>query len=217
MDDVFSAVTAHYREIIEENQHFRFLTRSSSLQADAVQVLSALRVEIIKEKSRCIEIANEYHANLLLGYECVVSGLISEIQMCILLKQESSDAAWDSLVRSQQNYNAASRAHDDLAHFAHQAERLDHVERLMFPPQSFMSPGLVAMVHTCTICSQDYSECEHIKGKPYMGEFCHVKLDEIEIEEVSLVYEPANKHARVVVIGTEDGMRNCMTWEIVSN
>ena len=217
MDDFASSIADRCKEIIEGNQHFRYLTRSEFLQADAVQELSSLRLEITQEKSRYIEALDESQANLLLGYECVVDGLISEIQMCILLKQGNPDTAWDSLISSQQNYSAAVRAHDQLTHFTHQARRLEYVERLMFPPQSFMSPGYVATVHTCTICSQDYSECEHIKGKPYMGEFCYVELGEIEMEEVSLVYEPANKHARVVVIGTEDGMRNCMTWEIVPN
>ena len=218
MDETFSQNLHRFKDLIEENSHFRYFTRSTTLQKDAVGQLNDWKTKISEEKARAVEFGDEDQANLLLGYECVVRALVSEIEMCILLKDGDPDAAWNRLINSQDGYRAAGGAHQQLEGMLHEAHRLESIEKLVFPPQNFsMSFGFVATVIACSICEGDYAECEHIKGKAYMGEFCYTILNEIELHEVSIVTEPADKLARIVLISTEEGMRNCMTWEITSS
>ena len=51
----------------------------------------------------------------------------------------------------------------------------------------------------CSICRKEYSECDHITGKSYMGKMCARIIKEFkELRDVSVVYEPADKRCRIV-------------------
>ena len=78
------------------------------------------------------------------------------------------------------------------------AEKLLLLEKLLFPPQLFLSPSLVVGTVKCSICNEDYETCSHIVGKAYVGQICHVTVRDVrKISEISIVKEPANKLARV--------------------
>ncbi|MBK8517630.1 MAG: hypothetical protein IPL55_15500 [Saprospiraceae bacterium] len=49
-----------------------------------------------------------------------------------------------------------------------------------------------------------------------MGELCYVIIEKAELEEVSIVEIPANKHCRILTT-KEDGVeRDYMTWKEIS-
>ena len=56
------------------------------------------------------------------------------------------------------------------------------IEKLIFPPQKFTSWGIVFRSRLCSICGSEYGEgdCDHLVGKPYMGEICHTRVLELE-------------------------------------
>lgn len=89
------------------------------------------------------------------------------------------------------------------------------VEKFVFPPQTFNSPGLYVETFLCSICGEDYSECEHIAGEPYWGFFCQRVVDNIVgTREVSIVENPEDKKARMTEHITDDGMiRDQLTWK----
>jgi hypothetical protein len=66
----------------------------------------------------------------------------------------------------------------------------------------------------CSICKQDYGECDHVKGRAYMGELCVRIITKAELREISLVKEPANKHARALHFSEKEGNRDIITWRI---
>ena len=96
------------------------------------------------------------------------------------------------------------------------ASRLEPLEGLLFPPQIFMSAGVVIKSSKCSICDALYEDCEHFKGKVYMGRFCARMITDVaEIKEVSVVEDPADKRARVLVIGDGTTERDYMTWRVI--
>ena len=73
---------------------------------------------------------------------------------------------------------------------------------------------MIVKSQICSICGGEYEDCEHVKGRPYMGQLCTVKLIPSKVDHVSIVTNPANKHCRIVSFSAEGGNRNRMTWRI---
>jgi hypothetical protein len=171
-------------------------------------------VELRDEKRAAVAAQNEDLANLLLGYQCVATCLHAEITMWLLLKSEKPDEAWDSLVSAQMAAADAARAHPGFHHVTHQAERLEAIEKLVFPPQVFVSAGAIVRRQECSICGGEYGECGHLIGKPYWGEFCYILAKDIEFDHAAIVANPADKRCRILRFSVEGGERNRMSWKI---
>ncbi len=214
MNDELPPFIVRFNDVIERTHTFRFITRSSELQQEALLKLDQLRTELRNEKSAAIESGDEDNANLILACECALSALSSEIQMCILLKEGEPGAAWDKLIEAQNSCRAAVHAHGGFQLLVNHIRRLEAAEHLFFPPQTFMSPGFLVKSYRCSICKKDYEECEHIASRPYMGEFCSIIVEDVEIDHVSIVDDPADRRARVVTLEVEEGMRDQMTEKI---
>jgi hypothetical protein len=158
--------------------------------------------------------SDENYANLLLGFECGINCIISEIAMWILLKEEKPDNAWDQLISAQDYAIWAARSHSGFRKFTHLYRRLEAIEQLVFPNQVFVSSGMIVKRQECSICGGEYGECDHLAGKPYTGIFCSIIPRGIEFNHVAIVKDPADKRCRMMNFETENGVRNRMTWVI---
>jgi hypothetical protein len=203
-----------FNGVLEIAQTLSFITRSSELQRDACDKLKDLSVECEQQKAAAVTAGDEDFANLLLGFECVADCLLAEIEMWLLLKEEKPDEAWDRLISAQNAASAAVRAHRGFEHLEKRAEYLADVERIIFPPQNFVSTGLVVRRQICSICGSEYGDCLHLAEKPNWGRFCQIITRGIEPNHVALVKEPADKGCRVTHFAVEGGSRNKMTWRI---
>ena len=204
-----------FNERVKEIQSLLYITTDIELQRGAIESLAKYAVEVADEKAIAIKSNREEYANALLGCECIIGALQAELRMWILLKQEEADEAWDQLIAAQIACMAAARAHDGFGGASSQLwQRLERLEHLVFPPQAFMSSGLILEEVHCSICEADYGDCSHIRGQPYMGQFCQVVITKAKIDHVSLVDSPKDKRARVYFVEVEGGMRNQVTWLI---
>ncbi|MCF2208651.1 hypothetical protein KVP02_13495, partial [Halobacterium salinarum] len=122
------------------------------------------------------------------------------LQMWSSLKTEDWDAAWDNMVYAQRSAQRSVRA-DSLGEKLHIDlfySRLNLVEKLLFPDQLFSSVGMQVGTGVCTLCEREYSECDHIKGMAYNGEFCAVRIEDAEeLDHVALVDDPDDKTLRI--------------------
>jgi hypothetical protein len=169
---------------------------------------------IATEKGSAIAAGDEDYANALLGCACAAEALGAEISMWLLIKEGRPDDAWSQLVAAQGKVSDAMRAHEGFRHFDEHVRRLDAIERLVFPPQVFLSSGMIVRSQICSVCGGEYEDCPHVKGRPYMGEFCIVKLIPSGVDHVSIVDNPADKRCRIVKFSDEGGFRNRMTWRV---
>lgn len=112
---------------------------------------------------------------------------------------------------------AAPQVFESASGFAHLSEhnkKLEAIEELVFPPQVFISSGMIVGKQECSICGAEYGDCNHLVGKPYMGRFCYIIAKDLSLDHVSIVEHPADKRCRVQHFDVEGGTRNRMTWKI---
>jgi len=216
MNNQLSPFIQAFNHSIRDAEIFLCITRDSELQRTALETLRTKIEEVSIEKRAAIEAQDEDYANLLLGCQCVARALTAEIKMWLFLKGGNPDAAWDELVAAQMASIDAVRAHDGFHQLEQNNRKLEAIESLIFPPQVFISSGLVVNTQECSICAKEYEDCEHLVGKPYMGTFCHINARGLKADHVALVKDPADKRCRVTQFGVEGGNRNRMTWKVHS-
>lgn len=215
MNEISGKFISELNACIEEIKVLNNIARDSQLQRDACERLNDIAGRVAELKAEAIQISDEDTANLLLGFECVVGFLKAEITMWLMLKSDQPDEAWRFLVDAQRAAGDAVRSHLGFQHLRAHVERLHQVENLVFPPQVFTSIGIIVRCRRCSICGEEYGECAHLVGKPYMGRICHTVITELErVDHIAIVTEPANKNCRITTFSVPGGMRNRMTWKI---
>lgn len=210
----FPQMIEYFNEAIKQAETLRSAAYSSRLQIEQCLELDKLQFNANRFKIQAIEHVNEDHANLFLGYECAIGSVRSELLMWILLKKESPHEAWEQLVSAQIACVDASRAHEGFSHCHIRLETLNQLEKLLFPPQAFLSAGFISDKIDCSICGKTYSKCPHLRGKPYMGQFCELIHRKPRGDHVALVDAPADKRCRVTSFQVREGYKDKLSGEI---
>jgi hypothetical protein len=201
-----------FNKVTRDCETFCFITRAKELQLQSCAKLEELLNKTTEVKKKAILQQDEDSANAMLSFRCMIESLRSQLKMWMFLKDDDPVAAWDSLIDAQDAAQAAMRAHNLAAHMESYLARLYAIEQLVFPPQIFNSLSLIVHGTECSICHKEYGECDHLSGRPYMGEFCIRIIGESEITEGSIVENPKDKRCRVVSF-TENGIcTDRMTW-----
>lgn len=214
MNEPFSQEIAHLNDVIEECENYLFVTRDADLQRQALGGMREAKVRASRQKQAAIDSGDNNFANLFLGFECVFDCLASELMMWINLKEGNPDQAWDNLVAAQDSGVASVRAHSGFSHNSAHVQRLEEIERIVFPTQVFVSAGLIVKKQECSICGAEYGECDHLAGRPYGGRFCSIIARDITANHVAVVEVPADKRCRITSFSTPEGTRNRLTWKI---
>jgi len=203
-----------FYEGIEKFEILLSIARCSDLQKDAIENLRVVRNNLSKMKAYAIKGSDEDFANFLLGCLCLTEAIVAELEMWIMLKNEDPEAAWDKLISAQMASMDAIRAHEEFRDISQYCERLEVIEKFIFPPQVFLSIGMIVKHQICSICSEEYEDCPHLIGRPYMGEFCSIVATDFNIDHAGIVSNPADKRCRVIQFDVKGGVRNRMTWRI---
>lgn len=204
-------------EVLKWGQTLCFITRGIELQEDACKQLEDLAKETAIFKADVVSQGDEDTANTLLSFECGIAAVLAELRMWIDLKQEKPSEAWDHLISAQNAASAAMRAHDLGLNMSGYISRLEAVEKVVFPPQMFSSIGFHIREATCSLCDDAYAECNHVKGRPYMGEFCTMIIKQCNFQEVSIVEHPRDKRCRVTSFSENGSKRDKMTWRVADD
>jgi hypothetical protein len=135
------------------------------------------------------------------------------VKMWIELKEENYNSAWDSLVDAQSYASMSMQAHETNGHLENYIRRLEVLEKVLFPPQLFFSDRSVISESTCSICGKSMDDCEHIKGKFYLGKQCYEVIKKIEtIYAYDIVKDPANKKCRALTFSENGNDTDLMTY-----
>jgi len=174
-----------------------FFSIDSGLQRNSDVALD----EMVERVSSVLDISQEQNfetlSNLLTGFICHVRSMQFELRAYLHMKDGDMSAAWNAIVDARGASYAAIRAdsmYSDvcktrIAHF-------DEMEKLLFPPQLFLSAGGVVKSSECSICNADYRNCNHIAGRIYNGQFCSRIVTKFIPNEVSIVKDPADRKCR---------------------
>jgi hypothetical protein len=183
------------------------MCRSSRLQQEHADKLNAVHTNATAAKAVVIEAGAEDEANELLAYEYMLDALANELGMYVCLKRDDPGEAWTHLVNAQMAAAHAVKSHAVAAHLERAyIPRLHVAEQLFFPEQLFFSSAFIAEETECSICGSVYGECDHIKGRPYLGQLCACIIKKAKLLEVSLVESPASKYCRVLSFNDSQGV-----------
>lgn len=217
MNETVEEFVEEYTETVQSCEKFSFLPRGAEYQKEAIKDLTELLEKSAQLRMEVIKQEDEEAANQILALRCMINALRYELKMWVDLKETAWDKAWNALVDAQGSARSARSAHEIAVqcNVENYLRKLDMIEKFAFPPQKFNSPGLYVENFLCSICGEDYNECEHIAGEPYWGFFCQRVVDGVlGTREVSIVDNPEDKKARVTEHITDDGMiRNQLTWK----
>ena len=65
-----------------------------------------------------------------------------------------------------------------------------------------MSVSFISVKSECNICKKEFSECEHIRGEPYIGKSCTEICTEMkDFHHADLVNDPDDKRCRTTHYG----------------
>lgn len=201
-----------FAALLEQVEPLLFLARDRKLQEQAIVATKQFLERVEQMRLAAIGMQNEPEANELLGLSMTLKALASELGVYVLLKADQAEDAWDRLIDAQDQIAAAARASKAIPNLGKKFDHLRSLESALFPPQNFLSAGLIVRRHECSICGTDYQDCDHIVGKPYMGRFCAVILKEVSADHIAFVDAPADRRCRVISFGVPGGTRNKMTW-----
>src|SRR3990170_7986671 len=217
MDRRVSSTWQELEVLASEYRRMRFATISGELQASLCERLEDLHQRSITVKAEVVSVGDEEGANALLCAASLAEAFRCEILMWMALRQGDAHSAWENLLRAQDSATVALRAHKNGTGFEEDLRRLQVLEHLVFPQQRYTSLGLIVKSSTCSICGGEYGECGHVAGRSYMGKVCSRILSDIEIREISIVGDPANKHARITAISGDGVMRDTLTLKPVTS
>lgn len=204
-------------DLFEEIGRFACFVRDNEFQKGCIERLNSFKVLLSKERINSVKNHDNDLANGFASFELVTESFICEFKMWIALKENKYNDAWDFLIDSQDLAIRAMQAHEVNAHLSVYLRRLEVLEKLLFPPQLFVSDRSIVSKCKCSICDNDIQECEHIKGKFYMGEQCIEIIENIEsINGFDFVKEPANKKCRMLVIVEGDVEKDLMTLKTIT-
>jgi hypothetical protein len=206
-----------FNEVTIDCQKFCFMARGKEFQEEAFQKLSVLKEQASSLKEESIVSADEDSANMLLSLEEMIEALSCELRMWVALKEDNPNSAWDHLISAQGAARTAIQSHSAVSHLEGYAEHLYLLEKILFPPQTFLSPGIIIEESKCSICGEEYGECDHLKGKAYIGRSCGREITKARIREMSIVLSPANRHARVYHFTEQGVTRDIMTWRVIDD
>jgi len=206
-----------FKETIKDCSKFCFMCRDKQYQKNTIKKLSDfLNNDLKPMKKNMIDRKDENAANYLLSLESFIDSMINELKMLIALKEGYPDKAWSYLISSQNSIRTAAQAHPISAklNIEDYVRKLKFLEKMLFPPQLFVSVGFIEKEVECSICGKNYAECNHIVGRPYLGKLCCRIIKKWELQEVSIVEDPANKLARATEFTDNEGIqRNCLSWK----
>ncbi|MDG4716684.1 hypothetical protein [Winogradskyella marincola] len=186
-------------KVFKNEGKFLNFTSSDEDKKKAIESLNDLKEKAEEEKYNAIKISDNDLANGFASFELVIESMKSEYKMWLSLNEKDYNKAWDFLVDAQDFAILSMQAHNVNGHLDKYNQRLLIIEKLLFPPQLFFSDRTIVSKSSCTICNKDMQECEHIKGKFYMGIQCCERVEKIEsIEGIDIVKEPANKKCRAI-------------------
>ena len=161
-------------KVLEKALKYLFITRDKTILNEQLSSLIKLKSTISQTKYQFIHQQNENNANKWYSIEEICLSIIEALKMFILLKENDPDAAWNHLIDAQNRAHWSNNAYQ-LSSFLQKEciSRFHNIEVVLFPPQIFQSVSMVTVKSECSICNQDFSQCDHIRGEVYMGRILH--------------------------------------------
>lgn len=212
----FNDAYAAYQTLLEHATSLCYVSCKSSLQDECCTNLeNFVRSGSRELRLKLNELGDEEGVKKLIVLEAQLTAIYHELICLLLLKSNEAEAAWDQLVLAQECVKVVGRFFGSAEG---QFDRLRVLERLLFPPQSFMSVGIIVQESECNVCKGDYEICDHVAGEIYGAEVCRRTITKADLKETSFLghNEPKDRRCRVTHLSRNGVKTNLMTLETES-
>jgi hypothetical protein len=202
------AMGQEVRESVWTGYRHCYASCCHDLQTQEQHRQHALLQKLERYRNQAIEAQDESQANAAFVNLNIVAAALHHLQLWLLIKADRMEEAWDQLVEAQDSMLCALRfvTNDFLDHWYLELLAL---ERLLFPPQQFVSDSHYWDYAICGICEKVYGDCGHVAGCLYMGQMCVKRPHQIiGVNHVALVEHPRDKGCRVTKF-KRDGFMHC--------
>ena len=193
---------------------YLFITRDITIFEKQKLELEKLHKEIKETKEKFISEQNEDESNKFLSLENLCLAILSGIAMFIKIKQNDPNGAWSDLIEAQNNTYWSNNHYELSGNLQRECIiHFNNIEKILFPPQTFVSMSMASVKSKCSICDEDFTICEHIRGEAYMGVSCTEICTEFkDIHHVAIVDHPDDKRCRHGSYGdSKENMIDIMT------
>ena len=200
-------------DLFEKAGKYACYSRGIEFQKQSISELENFKSEIEEQKGKAVSVEDNDSSNAFESLNLVTQAMICEFEMWVHLKSENFDEAWDFLIDAQNNAVWSMQAHEINGHLTKYVSRLNLLEKVLFPPQLFFSDRSVISKSECSICQKSIDDCEHLKGKFYMGKQCVEIIGQIDkIHAYDIVKDPANKKCRAQNFTEDNKTIDLMTY-----
>jgi len=184
-----------------EDMHFTVSIRIAESRADFLKE----KIDYLKSyKYQAINRGSEHHANLLLYMQCVTQAVHSGFTAFKFIRQNENLKAWGSVIDAYEYLDVAIRAikkvngnssKKALSGIEVIREIIVQFEKGVFPSHKlYNSPGLVETIGECSICNQNFLECDHVEGEIYSGLYCiRTNRKPLDFEHFAVVENPRDR------------------------
>ena len=202
-----------FNEIAHIAHRKAFMSIGIEIQQDEISSLESHISRLIDIKADFIAKQMEPEASLVFCIVGTLKAVQNELQMLLNFKSDQMALAWGNLVFAQTVLGPVIRNYplENTGSIEGYLQKLVGYEKLLFPPMDFFSAGYIIRKSQCSICKQDSEDCDHLKGRLYMGELCYRIIVEADLLEGSSVSNPANKLCRVIAMETNGKIIDPMT------
>ena len=208
-------IIEEYNMMMNKSQNIAIYTRGIEIQKSEIENLEKFDLHLEKIKQKFIKTRNENFANLALCLQLGARAISFELKMLVNLKEDKMVEAWNCLIEAQNLTGIVIRNHPfDRGSLSGYKMRLQEYEKTLFPKMMFSSVGGIIKISKCSICGNDYDDCDHIKGKLYMGKMCSRIIKEMDLEEISLVENPEDKRCRIISTSDKGANIDTLTLRI---
>lgn len=156
-------------------------------------------------RKNLISLQQEELANFVLAHQFTLKALISVIRSLKEFNYGDLHLGWEHVISAEYFLDDSFSAFPKIANYLTFCGDLCLQVSLlqdMFPPQSFVSPGLVAEKMLCSLCNISVEECKvHRDGYPYNGNLCKHLCSKIwEGNHIAHVANPKDKRSRIFAV-----------------
>lgn len=188
-----------------------FITASKSVIEKWVRKLDESIKENRRMKRYFMQNNNDFASGTFLYSHCMLSAIKSIYLAFKYIKSDEGGKSWMLFVDASDYLDVARLFLDKFrmnsAGHEHFVGFLKALENSIFPTnQLFVSPGAKETLGDCSVCGEDFFDCEHIERDIYNGVLCQrVNKRIIEANHIALVKNPRDRRCVIRTIESKDG------------
>ena len=203
---------ADFLRLKERAESYCFVSADGELQAVALEAVEQeiTRLEGSLRTAQADATLPDIVPNTIYCAQQLLYEVRQELLMWIAIRQQNFNVAWDHMVIAQSLLRRAFNSCYMLTKVSNRLRMLECLQWILFPPQVFLSPGIIAICN-CSICGERAQSCNHVRGRLYRGHLCRYVAETADLIEVSIVGVPADKRRRITTFTDGDITKDKLT------